>query len=179
MTPSIEDHIGFVKRTARNYARQTGRYHLVEDFEQAAAEGWLRAFSTGKYDPARGAITTFAYPSMIAAMQRVRAKVGDQSISLPGNASRIVGDGPTIRSLDQPVGEGGQLGDFVGDIDDGYAAVETRVDVEAILDRLPPELARTATVLMECEMNMAEAGRRLGISRSAVLARLNQIRDLA
>ena len=65
----LEANRGLVVQLARRHATKLNRFHLVDDYIQAASIGFLHAFKVKPWDPDKGTIGTFVTMWMFSQMQ--------------------------------------------------------------------------------------------------------------
>lgn len=189
--PKLEDHIGLIKWHAQRHAQQARRLDLLDDYIQAAAEGFLRALKSKPYDPTLGTVGTYAGPWMRNAMQNDVDSKASMPIALPQKLLIREPDTvlPKLHYADSPISqeddvvdqwsvlEGLPTYDPTEDIDEGMHAEDL---LDRIYSSVPREYHVMVELIVESEGNIGplEISERLGISKSTAHWQLTLARNL-
>jgi hypothetical protein len=135
----------------------TDRGDAVQDLILAVLIRWPR------FDASRAAFATFC--TLVIKREAVSLSRMRRAVVRGGRCKHV--------SLDQCMATGG-IQHALASPDRGFVRVDVRLDVRAIIDRLPAELQHTARLLMS--MTASEAARRLSVPRHVILSQINLIR---
>lgn len=167
----LEENIRLLDTVAHRFVLHSGKPWLREDFRQAAAEGFLHAFTVRDWNPDLGTLSTFTWPWMWRMCQRVNGESGHRSHTRPDYLASMekvaVEDVQDIAPLtdDLPV-------------DDEIDTVLSQMMVDDFLSSVSPEDQRLIECLIECGGKMSEARVILGLSRHQIIHRINFLRNL-
>lgn len=191
--PKLEDHLGLVHWHAERHARRAKRLDLLDDYKQAAAEGFLRALKSRPYDPELGTISTYAGPWMVNAMQNDVDSKAAFAIATPQKLliRKPETELPKMVYADSPIKpeNGGEFGDMwhvleglptvdpTEDIDHGLLADEL---TDRIYASVPMEYHAIVSLILEREGNIGpkEVAETLGMSKSTAHYRMDLVRNL-
>jgi RNA polymerase sigma factor (sigma-70 family) len=167
-----EQLAALIRRKARRLAWRPGFSHHEE--EDLAQDLTLKALEAqAAYDPARGDLQAFLSSVLDNHARNLRRRRGRRphilSLSAParrrGDGLVELGQVITQRDLDARVGK---------DTPPEQEQVDRRLDVAALLDRLPP--ARRALAEGLCQESVTAVARRAGVPRTTVQARAAGLR---
>lgn len=168
-----------IRRTARRLSRRPGFANADrEDLEQELALELLQR--RADHDPGKGTLAAFATGVL---RRRAADLLREHGAEKRGGGGRGLSLNDEVRSAD---GEQVERADTLGAADgerrlgrESLSESERRVrrlDVEAVLARLPGHLRRLCELLKD--MGVAEAARHAGITRATLLGELRRLRGI-
>lgn len=153
----------FIRLQAWKLAGKYGfAIHEGEDIRQELTLHLLRHWAS--YDEAKGKVTTF-----IAAV--INAKVRDMLRTQRAQLREEPLDDFLEEELDEGILDGIRGQPDVSDFD----RIDLRLDFEAVLARMPPDLRRISELLQE--MSITDAAKTLGVPRTTLRDQLPAIRE--